>query len=303
MTTEPTAELLAYGSDLAKLHDLVVGDAIIARTLDVDPAARDAIAVVVPDGWRAEVLDPARHEHLLPSPRRAAGTVRFADPGGFADYWNRHNGITSTLWADPEQPLAVAVFNDHEPRFDSLHIAGDPESNDRGTHVAGWGDHRARLELRPTADWQALQALASGEWTGQATFAERLEDVADLVTSHKGADLLTLVNNLTATSTRKVVTTDLTGASSAVTFEAAQSVKAAGGLEIPTALIVTVRPYRFLDFAPSLKVRVRVRVHSDALQLRAELVHPDVIAEATLDALAAELARLGVPAPWVGVPR
>lgn len=287
MTPEPTPELLSTGSDLARLHELVVGDAVIARTLDVDPTAPEAIAVVVPEGWRAEVLDPSRYEHLLATPRRAAGTVRFAEPDGFAAHFQRHKSIAVTVWADPELPAVVAVFNDHVGRD------GRP----------GWGDHRARLELRPTADWQALRVLASGEWTGQATFAERLEDVADLVTSHKGADLLSLVNNLTATSTRKVVTTDLTGASSAVTFEAAQSVKAAGGVEIPTSLIVTVRPYRFLDFAPSLKVRVRVRVHADALQLRAELVHPDVIAEATLEALTDALVGLGVDTPWVGTPR
>ncbi len=286
MTTEPTAELLAYGSDLAKLHELVVGDTVIARQFDIDPTDDTAIGTVIPDGWKVHTVDPTAHEHLLDHPRRTTGTVIHNDPRGFADYWRAHHGPAATLWADPRRPRVTAVFNDHQ-----------------AAAVAGWGDHRAVLDLIPTADWQALQALASGEWTGQATFAERLEDVADLVTSHKGADLLTLVNNLTATSTRKVVTTDLTGASSAVTFEAAQSVKAAGGLEIPTALIVTVRPYRFLEFAPSLKVRVRVRVHSDALQLRAELVHPDVIAEATLDALTAELARLAVPAPWVGVPR
>lgn len=164
MTTEPTAELLPYvsaESDLARLHELVVGDAVIARTFDVDPASAQAIGVVVPGGWSARVLDPADVEHLLDHPRR----------------------------------------------------------------------------------------------------------------------------------------------SSTITFEAATSVKAPGGVEVPSSLTVEVRPYRYLEFVPRIRVRVRARVHQDALQLRAELVHPDAIAAAALEALADALTADGTPTGWIGYPR
>lgn len=280
MTTDPK-----HSTQLDRLHALVVGDAVIARQFDVDPYSAEAIGVVVPDGWRAEVIDPADHERLLGQPRRATGRARFADPAGMADYIARHGTPGTTLWLDPRFPRAVAVLNDHPPL------------------ASGWGDHRAELELLATADWQALNRLADGAWTDQRTFAERLEDVVDLVKSHDGAALLTLVNNLVGTSSRKVVTADLTGSSSTVTFEAATSVKAPGGVDVPSALTVEVRPYRYLDFGARVRVRVRARVHQDALQLRAELVHPDVIAEAVLDALADALAGEHVPTGWIGTPR
>lgn len=272
-------------TELDRLRAMVVGDAVIARMFDVDPADAEALGVVIPEGWRAEVIDPAAHEHLLGRPRRAAGRVRFADPAGFVDYVTRHGQPGTTVWLDPRFPRAVAVLNDHPPL------------------ASGWGDHRAEIELLATADWQALLRLADGAWTDQRTFAERLEDVVDLVKSHDGAALLTLVNNLVGSSSRKVVTADLTGSSSTVTFEAATSVKAPGGVDVPAALVVEVRPYRYLEFVPRIRVRVRARVHQDALQLRAELVHPDAIAERSLEALAEAIEGEHIPTGWIGTPR
>lgn len=286
MTTEPALDATAPASDLRELHELVVGDALIARTFDIDPAAGEAIGVVVPNGWRAEVLDPADREHLLDQPRRATGTVRFADPQGFAAYVKRHEQPGTTLWADPDRPRVVAVLNDH-PALQS-----------------GWGDHRAVLELIATEEWRHLLVFADGAWTEQRRFAEQLEDVADLIQSHPGTAVLDLVNNLTATSSRRVVTADITGNTSSVTFEASSSVKGVGGLDVPASLIVAVRPWRYLaSFVPQLKVRVRARVHQDALQLRAELVNGDLIAEAGIEALEEYLDELGTPPTWVGTPR
>lgn len=284
-TPAPTPDPKHTGT-LDRLHALVVGDAATYRKLPVDPASAEAIAVVVPDGWRTEVLDPAEREHLLERPRRATGTVRFADPVGFAAYVTRHEQPGTTLWTDPDRPRVVAVLNDH-PALQS-----------------GWGDHRAVLELIATEEWRHLLVFADGAWTEQRRFAEQLEDVADLIQSHPGTAVLDLVNNLTATSSRRVVTADITGNTSSVTFEASSSVKGVGGVDVPASLIVAVRPWRYLpSFVPQLKVRVRARVHQDALQLRADLVNGDLIAEAGLEALAEHLAELGAPTAWVGTPR
>lgn len=291
MTTEPTLEAIAAPpSDLAELHDLVVGDAITARTFDVDPAAAEAIAVVVPNGWRAEVLDPADREHLLARPRRATGRVRFADPAGFAAYVIRHLQPGTTVWAHHEVPRVVAVLNDHAERAADLALAG-------------WGDHRAELELIATEEWRNLLVLTGGGWTMQREFAERLEEVAELIETPEAATVLDLVNNLVATSSRRVVTADVTGNSSSVTFEAASSVKGVGGVDVPSTLIVRVHPWRYLPFVPQLKVRVRARVHQDALQLRAQLVGGDRLAEAGIAALGEHLHELGTPPLWVGTPR
>lgn len=285
MTTEPALEHTAPTSELRELHELVVGDAITARTFDIDPAAAEAIGVVVPNGWRAEVLDPADREHLLDRPRRATGRVRFADPAGFAAYVLRHHQPGTTLWAHAEIPRVVAVLNDH-PALQS-----------------GWGDHRAELELIATEEWRNLLALTAGGWTAQREFAERLEEVAELIETPEAATVLDLVNNLTATSSRRVVTADITGNTSSVTFEASSSVKGVGGVEVPSTLIVRVRPWRYLPFVPNLKVRVRARVHQDALQLRAQLVNGDRVAEAGIAALGEHLDELGTPPTWVGTPR
>lgn len=289
MTTEPALELTAPASELRELHELVVGDAITARTFDIDPAADAAIAAVVPNGWHVEVLDPADREHLLEWPRRATGRVRFADPAGFAAYVLRHQNPGTTLWAHAEIPRVVAVLNDHRPPLD----------NDG----AGWGDHRAELELIATEEWRNLLALTAGGWTAQREFAERLEEVAELIETPEASTVLDLVNNLTATSSRRVVTADITGNTSSVTFEASSSVKGVGGVEVPSTLIVRVRPWRYLPFVPNLKVRVRARVHQDALQLRAQLVGGDRVAEAGIAALGEHLLDLGTPPVWVGTPR
>lgn len=290
MTAEPTLEAIASPSDLAKLHDLVVGDAATYRKLPVDPASAEAIAVVVPDGWRAEVLDPAEREHLLARPRRVTGRVRFADPSGFAAYVVRHLQPGTTVWAHHDVPRVVAVLNDHPER------AADHA-------LAGWGDHRADLELVATEDWRNLLKLTAGGWIAQREFAEALEEVAELIETPEASTVLDLVNNLVATSSRRVVTADVTGNTSSVTFEASSSVKGAGGVDVPSTLIVRVRPWRYLPFVPQLKVRVRARVSDGALQLRAQLVNGDRVAEAGIAALADYLNELGTPPVWVGTPR
>ncbi len=291
MTTDPIPTVdPKHAGTLDRLHALVVGDAAAYRKIAVDPASTEAIAAVVPDGWHVERIDPADHEHLLGRPRRATGRVRFADPAGFAAYVVRHLQPGTTLWAHAEIPRVVAVLNDHAERAADLAFAG-------------WGDHRAELELIATEEWRNLLALTGGGWTAQREFAERLEEVAELIETPEAATVLDLVNNLTATSSRRVVTADITGNTSSVTFEATSSVKGIGGVEVPSTLIVRVKPWRYLPFVPQLKVRVRARVHQDALQLRAQLVGGDRVAEAGIAALGEHLEDLGTPPVWVGTPR
>ena len=75
MTTEPSLEAIAAPSDLAELHDLVVGDAITARTFDVDPASASAIAATsrTPQRTTARQRSPSPQQHRR-SP--ACGTAR-----------------------------------------------------------------------------------------------------------------------------------------------------------------------------------------------------------------------------------
>ena len=129
------------------------------------------------DGY--EVVDTEKYEA---SPRRKRGKATFRDRDSFAAYITRHSDSKSVIFVDPEAHTFECIFDHHE--------AGELDPSE-----AGWGEHRALLELRFTPSWTAWQSL-NGWWIGQQDFAEFLELRIPDINHPDGAALLEIVRTL-----------------------------------------------------------------------------------------------------------
>jgi len=103
-------------------------------------------------------------ERTKDHPRRKTGAVTLAQHDSFTAYLTKHGMPETELWADIDKDRITAVINAHAA------VAGDPD--DEG--VAGWGDHRATLQLVTTQDWRDWTGN-SGNLVGQQEFAEFVE--------------------------------------------------------------------------------------------------------------------------------
>lgn len=128
------------------------------------------------DGY--EVVDTEKYEA---TPRRKKGTATFRDAASFKAYIDRHADASETvIFRDPESHTFECIFDHHAG------VALD---------IAGWGDHRAKLELRYTPSWTAWTGFA-GRWLGQQEFAEFLEARIGDIAFPDGAQLLEIVRTL-----------------------------------------------------------------------------------------------------------
>lgn len=74
-------------------------------------------------------------------PDRKRGTVTLTTAGGLIDYLAKHGLPETELWADITADRVTAVINAH---------TGETGLSDG---IAGWGDHRAVLQLTTTQVW------------------------------------------------------------------------------------------------------------------------------------------------------
>lgn len=117
-------------------------------------------------------------------PDRKRGTVTLTDPGDFAAYLAKHGLPESELWADVERAQVTAVIN--------AGVANDGADEEAD---AGWGDHRAVLQLKHTQDW-ADWTKASGVLMAQVDFAEFVEQHLPNCVEPTGASMLELAQTI-----------------------------------------------------------------------------------------------------------
>lgn len=122
-------------------------------------------------------------EELLGTPDRKKGHVRLGEEESFVTYVRQHKGIGTAIFADPEKVTLVAVLDGHEP------LQGDAKVK------AGWGQHRATLQLKTSIEWQAWTAIHRRKLT-QVQLVDFLEDHLIEVMKPDGADLLELCRDL-----------------------------------------------------------------------------------------------------------
>jgi len=124
-------------------------------------------------------------ERTKDHPRRKTGAVTLAQHDSFVAYLAKHALPETEVWADIDKDRITAVINAHAA------VAGDPD--DEG--VAGWGDHRATLQLVTTQDWRDWTGN-SGKLVGQQEFAEFVEQHLPNFLRPSAADMLELAQTI-----------------------------------------------------------------------------------------------------------
>lgn len=142
---------------------------------------------LAPDGSRViDVRDQI--QRTKDHPRRKTGAVTLAQHDSFVAYLAKHGMPETELWADIDKDRITAVINAHAAATGDL---DDPD--DEG--VAGWGDHRATLQLVTTQDWRDWTGN-SGKLVGQQEFAEFVEQHLPNFIRPSAADMLELAQTI-----------------------------------------------------------------------------------------------------------
>lgn len=117
-------------------------------------------------------------------PLRKTGAVTLTQHDSFTAYLAKHGMPDTELWADNEKDQVVAVINAH------MGTTGDG-----GEDYAGWGDHRATLQLVTTQDWRDWTDK-SGVLMSQVDFAEFVEQHLPNFVRPSAADMLELAQTI-----------------------------------------------------------------------------------------------------------
>lgn len=166
---------------------------IVERTALVEPidlrGESNLIGFVVPAGRQFQISDLERYQHI---PNRKKGTAKFHRHTSFSTYVSAHATAATTLYGDVQDLGLVAVLDGHEPNLT------DGDGGQVGDGEAGWGDHRAELNLRTTPAWDRW-AANSAQLMGQEDFGQFLEDSVDDIRYPDAADLIELSRMFEAT--------------------------------------------------------------------------------------------------------
>jgi uncharacterized protein YfdQ (DUF2303 family) len=229
------------------------------------PWVNDAGAVyhvLLEPGQTVETVDK---EHLLSAPRRATGVVHPSDLQGFRDYVGRHDGEDTTVWLDRNEARIVAVINDHQ------------------TETAGWGDHRAVLQLERTPEWKHWTGR-DGKLVDQESFAEHVQQGIGEIIDPEPATMLEVAQSIQGSTdatwrTAKRLDTGEVG------FEYTEQVQATAGrhgtLAVPAGFTLLVSPF-YGEPKTQLAARLRYRVNGGHLTIGYQLIEPHKVELAAL---------------------
>ena len=143
--------------------------------------------------------------------------------------------VRSTVWANRKQGTITAIYDDHQA--------------DAVGEYANRGD-RLVLQFVTDPDWTRFLKAADSAYHSQNDFADLIESVGHLITSHQAAELMEIVSSIRASS-KGAFESSPNRANGSMTFTYSEEVKAQAGtrtrpLEIPTE--VTFRVARFEDY-------------------------------------------------------
>lgn len=118
-------------------------------------------------------------------PLRKTGAVTLTQHDSLTAYLAKHGMPETELWADIDKDRVVAVINAHSAVPEDLDTEG----------AAGWGDHRATLQLVTTQDWRDWTGN-NGKLVGQQEFAEFVEQHLPNFLRPSAADMLELAQTI-----------------------------------------------------------------------------------------------------------
>ncbi len=237
----------------------------------------------VPLGADRRVLDLREY---LDTPDRARGTVTVQTVDDFARYITRHDTQDgTTVWVDMDTALIVGVLDDHgqEP---------------------GWGEHRARLQLKPTDEWAHWTRL-DGKLVDQETFAEHIEDGLKEIVEPAGQIMLEVAQSMQGHTKAdwKQAQRLSDGSISFVYHEDATATAGGNGeLEIPERFKLGIAPF-LGEEAYAVNARLRYRVTGGNLTIGYKLDRPGDVARDAIDKIADRLAHTFTERVFIGRPR
>lgn len=276
-TIQATAELIAAGTAVAEPHPL---------PLDAPSS------LVIPEGFEHVIVHPEdEFAHLKPTPARVTGDVNVDDVDSLLAYIDRHGDDDATIWADADSGKFRAVLNDHARR------------NAEGER-AGWGDHRAHLQLRTTPEWDFWMRL-DGKLVEQDDFAEHIEDGQRELHSPDPATMLDIAQSFQATSgaSFKKATRVQDGQVQLNYTEDVQAAAGAGGdIAIPATFQLAIAPYVGCP-AYAVTARFRWRLRGAMLTLGYKLDRPEDVKRDAIKALVEKVREAHGDRVFLGRPR
>jgi len=214
--------------DKEAIEALQEGEAISKAANSIALAIEGGEAVTaLPDHFKLQDL-----EAFLPNRRRARGLMTTHALSDFAEYTKKHAEDGATVFVDADEMSAIAVLN-----------LGSFEK-------PGHTDNRAKVQLKATAAYSALKAVASGRGISQAVAAEFLEDWPGYVQCFNEEGEVSMpkaiaaIRKLTIEAMRKLESSEQSLSASRSAFE---QVKATSADPIPTTIYFTCEPYFGLE--------------------------------------------------------
>lgn len=269
--TIPTDDQGAGLGDAAALIASTEAKTAAALALDAVEGFPDVFRSIVPEGWKAEILDLEKYAE---KPRRKAGQIRLQTTESLAQYINAHRTDGTAAYADPDHDTIVAILNDHAKDLDA----------------AGHRDHRATLQLLRTPGCKRWYG-AHGKFLSQEEFAQMVEDGLTEIAEPSGADLLEMAQTMQASTTAEFRSqTRLTSGQVQFTYVETGDARAGatGQLEIPQFITLVFAPY-FGSANMQITARLRYRMSGGNLKLGVWLIQHE---EALRTAFTTETDRL-----------
>lgn len=204
-------------------------------------------------------------------PPRRRGQVTLYDAASFNRVLQDNaaaGDISIYIDRNPEDPQIVAVLNGN------------------GLNGSGWGDFRAKIEFRPTPQWEKWRSL-DGQMITQVAFAEFIEENAEDIIDPPGGKMLEIAKFLSVARSVNF-RSGYQPNSGAVQFQHDTDDVAkvsAGTIDIPTSFTLGIKPvYGLIGDGYKIPARFRYRLSEGRLTLgfklqRIESVMKDVVDE------------------------
>lgn len=260
----------------------ITREAEAGKLVELDPTK--LYSTVTPHDAKRQVLDLREY---LDVPDRAQGTVTVQTVDDFARYIGRHDDIgRTTIWVDMESHLIVGVLDDH------------------GQGTPGWGDHRARLQLKPTDEWKHW-TTKDGVPMEQEAFAEHIEDGLKEIVEPSGAIMLEVAQSMQGhTKAEWKQAKRLHDGSVQFVYNEDATATAGGGgeLEIPERFKLGIAPF-LGEEAYGVNARLRYRISGGKLSIGYKLDRPGDVVRDAIDHIADRLGQTFSERVFIGRPR
>lgn len=228
-------------------------------------------------------------ERFADNPRRKRASVTVDDQASFADYVNQHKVafVTALFGRINKAGGAFSGILD-------FHTQNVPESTPGTT--PNWGEHRVGLTLGFTPEWERW-TKNDGASLSQLDFAEFIEDNLSDIHSPPAADLLEVIQDLTAkkeVNFKSTIRLD-NGQVGLLYDEQISSGKRDGQIDVPRDFTISIAPFLGSP-AVGIKARLRFRINDGHLQFVYKLNQPHKVLEAAFDSARTYIAHAtGIP--------